>query len=328
MIRSKKKTACKRCKKTFKILHKKGSTRVKYCYACRPIVIKEKMNILQKKYAEIKQQKKGYIIPDEDQLIFYGYKEPLSKFAGGFGYKGVLSYNKEKDKVQCHLCGRLFRNVGSHSAFFHKLSASEYKIKTGLEQQTALVGEGTRNLLIAAHKEIPSFSQRGKSKKQIKAHMKKMSDKGSRKSKKQWTLERRNKHGNCPEQLVERIKKLQEKLGRRPTAKEYAKEYGSFQSITTVYGKWEDALKIAKIPLFSDEKAMRSDPDFLIEHMKQFYEKYGRSPRTSDMRRGLLPYHQIYCKVFGTLNNARQAAGIPVILMNGKYKWEEVMLKK
>jgi len=312
---------CQNCHKNYEQKKGKGSTKAKYCHPCRIIVRKEQM-----RQGQLRRNIKLHAIPDESQVMFYGYKEPLKKFAGGFGYQGVLTYSKDKDRVQCHICGRLYKNVGSHSKLTHGLTAREYKERTGLAQNTALVGEGTRALLIVAHKEIPSFSQRNKSKVDIRKHMKYMSDKANKKGVKRWSLERRNKEGNCPDQLIDRILKLKDKLGRRPTAKEYAKEYGSFQSIITVYGKWETALKFAGIPLHSTERSIKSSREFLLEHMREFYKKYKRTPRTSDMRRGLLPYHQIYCKVFGTLNRARQEAGIPVLIKISKYRYEEALI--
>lgn len=321
------KKKCQRCNKTYTQKSGKGSTRAKYCYKCRPLVRKEQMKKSESKRFEFENP-----IAQDDQVLYYGYKEPLKKYEKGFGYIGVVSYSKEKDKVQCHICGRMFRNVGSHSALNHKISAEKYKEMIGLGQNTALVGEGTRTLLITAHKDIPSFSQKGKSKKQIVSHMKKMSKngvtkgKGSRKS--SWTLERRNEEGLCPDQLIDRIIKLTEKLGERPTAKQYAEEYGSFSSIITVYGTWNKALEIAGIDTYTKEKGMRSDPQYLLENMRMFYQKYERTPRQSDMRRGLLPNHQIYNKVFGTLNRARQLAGIPVLLRVGGYRnYEEAMIK-
>lgn len=315
---------CVRCNRQFTTSHPwRGNTRAKYCVKCKAVVRKE-----QQQKSEAKRKEKEYPQAIETDLAFYGYKEPLTKFANGYGYVGVVRYNKTHDKVECHFCGKLFKNVGSHAYFSHGLKAVEYKEKTGLAQKTALVGEGTRTSLILAHKEIPSFSQRNKSPEQVKAHMVAMSKRADKKRNRvKWTLERRNENGNCPEQLIDRIKKLHIKLGKRPTAKEYQIEYGSFQSIMTVYGTWNKALAIAKISTYTDEKNLRSDPQFLLEHLRQFYRKYGRTARTSDMRRGLVPNHQIYCKVFGTLNAARQLAGVPVIIPISKYRWDEVIIK-
>lgn len=324
------KKICVRCKKEYIQKKGKGSTKAKYCLHCRPIVHKEQMIASELKRKQKKLEAENPIL-EGDQVFYYGYKEPLTKYEKGFGYRGVVTYNKEKDKVQCHICGRMYRNVGSHSHFTHRISAEKYKIMVGLTQSTVLVGEGTRTKLITAHKEIPSFSQQGKTKAQIKAHMKKMADKGvtrgkgSRKS--GWTLERRNKEGLCPDQLIDRIQKLTEKLGERPSAKQYAKEYGSFQSVITVYGTWNKALEMAGIETYSKERGMRVDRKYLLDHMRMFYQKYERTPRTSDMRRGLLPYHQAYCKVFGTLNKARQEAGVPVLLRVGGYRnYEEAII--
>ena len=49
------------------------------------------------------------------------------------------------------------------------------------------------------------------------------------------------------------IQKLTEKLGERPSAKQYAKEYGSFQSVITVYGTWNKALDMAGIETYTKE---------------------------------------------------------------------------
>ena len=58
----------------------------------------------------------------------------------------------------------------------------------------------------------------------------------------------------------------------------------------------------------------------MMEYLKQFYELHGRTPVTSDFRRGILPDVGLYNKKFGGLNKARMAAGIPVTIpVNGRY---------
>lgn len=320
---------CPECSKHF-TASGKGSTKARYCLPCRAIVRQK----YAKKYEEFRNnkrlEKKGYIIPDESLLTFYGYKEPLSKFTDGFGYVGTVAYSKEKDKVQCHLCGRMFRNVGSHAALKHKISAEAYKDKVGLPQNAALVGEDTRELLIKAHADTPSFSQVGKTPEEIREHMVKMSNKGVKRGKGKkrsgWSMERRNKTGNCPEQVISKIKILEQKLGRRPGAEEYQKEYGSISPIITIYGTWNKAVELAGLTTYTEEKEIRSDPSYLIEQMVHFYEKYGRSPKTSDGKRGLIPHHQIYHSVFGSLNNARILAGIPAVIQISKFRYDEVIL--
>lgn len=317
---------CQKCTGTYEHKGGKGSTRSKYCTPCKPIARREQFLKSEAKRNEKRLQEKGYIIPNDDELLFYGYKEPLRRVEKGYGYMGVVSYSKERDKVQCHVCGRLFKNVASHSRFTHELSASAYKTKFGLDQGTALVGEGTRQLLITAHKDTESFGLKWKTREDVREHMKSMSDKADRSKNGRWSLERRNKHGLCPDQLIDKIKKLETKLGRRPTSKEYAKEYGSFQSIITVYGTWETAIEKADLRTFSAEKSEHSNPDWLLDQLRFFYKKYGRTARTSDGKRGLVPYHQIYHKVFGSFNNARILAGVPVIIPVSKYRYDEILI--
>lgn len=273
-------------------------------------------------------EKEKSIIPSDDQLIFYGYKEPLKKYKEGFGYMGVVSYSKERDRVQCHICGRLFLNVGCHAKFAHGLLAQDYKKKVGLALKTALVGEGTREKLMKAHDQIGSFSCKNLTKKQRIEKMRKMSRLAKNKGRHGWSLEKRNETGNCPEQLVDKIKKLQIKIGKRPSAKDYQKEYGSFQSVITVYGKWNEALRVAGMTTYTDEKDIRGDENYLLEQMRFFYKKYGRTPRQSDGQRGLIPCHQLYWKKFGSMNKARELAGIPVLIPISKYRYEEVLLNK
>lgn len=325
------KKTCTKCNISFTPKTKKGV--FKYCYSCSAIVRKENEKKGSKKYQEKKQIEKGYVVPDEDELIFYGYKNPLSKFEGGFGFKGVVRYSKDAQKMQCHFCGKLFKNVGIHAKFAHSLSSEQYKKKVGLSVGTALVGEATRIRLIKAHDNVPCYSHVGKTKEQIQEHMKKMSlkarknERSGKKRTSQYSLERRNENGNCPAQLLDKIQKLAIKLGRTPYAKDYAKEYGSFQSIITVYGTWNEAVRLAGYITHTESRAVNVSRTYLLQEMIRFYKQHGRTPRTSDMKRGLLPYHQAYCKEFGTLNKARELANVPVLIQISKYRYDEVVLR-
>lgn len=319
------------CQRCFSIFTKegRGCTRAKFCDTCKPIHRKEQAKLASAKSHAKKQVAQGFVVPEPDELIFYGYKNPLRRLKPeeGYGYDGVVLYSKDAEKIQCHVCGKLFKNVGSHAKFAHKLSAEQYKKKFNLSQKTALVGEKTRVALIQAHNTIPSFSQRGKTPKQIKVHMKKMSKKANKKGSRGWSLEKRNETGMCPQQLVAKVKRLGRKLGRRPNAKDYVKEYGSYQSIITVFGTWNEAIRLAGFTTYTAERSISTDPKYLLEQMKSFYDKHGRTPRHSDMKRGLVPSHQTYWKVFGSVNKARVLAGVPALIPVGG-KWEEVIIPK
>lgn len=69
-----------------------------------------------------------------------GYRVPeLGEWDGPiFGELGVLVH--EDDRVQCHCCGRWFKNLASHAALAHGLTADEYHHVFGLKAHTALIG--------------------------------------------------------------------------------------------------------------------------------------------------------------------------------------------
>ncbi len=204
---------------------------------------------------EKKQIAKGYIFPDENDLIFYNYKEPLKKFDKGYGYYGVVLYHKDTDKVQCHFCGKVFRHVGIHAKFKHNLSAREYKEQVGLNYSTALVGEGTRQALIEMHKDIKVFGIKN-DKKTLTAHAIKMSKIAKRKGvlgKHGWSLEKKNINGTCPDQLLDKIKQMYHENNEVPSIKEFRAKHTRYTScIITTFGSWEKALSLCDF-LYTNE---------------------------------------------------------------------------
>jgi hypothetical protein len=260
-----------------------------------------------------------------DTVIFYGYKEPLVKFENGFGYRGVLSYSKDADKVQCHFCGLLFRSINNgHLDKCHKLTALTYKEKTGLSPTTALVGEGTRKKLI----------DRGWNPKHMEELKKAQQNRRDRKAKglpdlqsgKKMSLEIKNKRGTCPDQLLDKIDKTIKSFGRVPTEEEFLTFHqGKFLgSIRNTYGTWTNAL--AKLGHRPNNLGFTREE--LLEAMRNFYKVHKRTPRWSDMERGLLPSGNVYYKNFVSLNMAREEAGVPVLIPLGNRKYDEVLLKQ
>lgn len=54
-----------------------------------------------------------------------------------YGEIGVVRF--EDDRMQCHICGRWYKNVGQHSWQSHELNSDEYREAFGLNHQQALV---------------------------------------------------------------------------------------------------------------------------------------------------------------------------------------------
>lgn len=262
----------------------------------------------------------------DDNIIFYGYKEPLRKFEGGYGYLGVLSYDKSKGKVQCHLCGLLFRMINNgHLGRIHGITAREYKEKTGLSQMTALMGEETREKIITTRGHNPNCAEVLKEAQKKRRERLANGDKDLQSGFKM-SLEVRNKRGTCPDQLLDKISKTIKSYGRVVTADEFKKfHHGRFLgSVYRTYGTWEHALSLLGYRSFRGKHYKEEE---LLEAMRNFYLVNKRTPRYSDFNRGLLPSYWTYKNKFGTFNEARKRAGVPILVSNGRHYTETFDLK-
>ena len=62
-----------------------------------------------------------------------------------FGKLGVIELSFDNNKVQCHICGKYFKNIcSSHSWRKHNLTAYEYKKLFGLCNTYGLIGTETK----------------------------------------------------------------------------------------------------------------------------------------------------------------------------------------
>lgn len=265
-------------------------------------------------------------IANENNVIFYGYKEPLRKFEGGFGYQGVLMYMKDVGKVQCHLCGKLFRALNNgHLGKVHKITAAEYKEKTGLSQQTSLLSEETRVKILDRGWNPNNMEELEKARERRREITKKTGK--DPQSHPKIRLEIKNQRGTCPDQLLDIIEKTIKSHGRVMTAEEFLKFHnGKYMgSIRATYGTWTNALeKLGKRP----NNLPKYDRQSLLDALKNFYEVNKRTARWSDFARGLVPSPFAYYKQFKNLNHARLLAGVPLIIQLSSRKKEEWMPSK
>lgn len=264
-------------------------------------------------------KRNGTGVDGEGDVLFYGYKEPLRKFEGGFGYKGVISYSKDKDRIQCHFCGKLFKSINNgHLMKIHGMTASDYKQKVELSPTASLVGEGTRKKLLDRPYNPMHMEELKKAWKKRKAHIKK-TGKDSQ-SHPKMRLEIKNKRGTCPDQLLDIIEKTIKSFGRVPTMEEFKNFHGGkfYGSIRATYGTWTNAL--AKLGKNTHHKEFTTEQ--LVDAIKNFYKVNKRTPRWSDFERGLLPSSTAYYNHFKNLNHARLLAGAPLIVQMGRYRQE------
>ena len=236
-------------------------------------------------------RKKDKVLEYEDApsgyVTLYNYKEPFMKFTEGFGFKGALVFDGTSDKIQCHFCGQWFDMLPHHLRREHNMSALEYKDKVGLLKTTALINEKVRASLIASglDKRLQNLRRNRKgctvskeTKKRISATLRENFSK----------MENKNLRGTCPEQLVDRMIKKYNELGRTPTQIEFGN--GFCETVRKVYGSMKEACRVANIPYRAPSSNVKGragrSPSFTKEecmkYIHTFYLANKRFPKTRE----------------------------------------------
>lgn len=267
-----------------------------------------------------KRLRSGTIAPPDIPSIVENYKEPLRKFEVGFGYIGAITLSKDRTKIQCHYCGYFYENLSQHVKS-HGITVSQYKENTGLMSKTALIGEKLRLRRMMTFQNLTPEQRKNfiESGRKHASPMQNLTGKNGSHSP-EW----QNLRGSCPDQLLEKVREVAKKVNRTPRVRDFKKFYpGYVNAIYITFGSWQGAIKASKLEPYDPlKREVRISSDSLLEHLRRFYEINGRTASWSDMRRGLLPNDETYRQRFGTLNEARKRAGVPLLLMEGR-RWVE-----
>jgi len=140
------------------------------------------------------------------------------------------------------------------------------------------------------------------------------------------TLEQKNKKGTCPDQVLDVIKKLAEKLGRTPSLKDLIVYTGGQRYkhlVFKLFGSWKNAIHMLGLEEVSRNQnrgrsIKRYTEDELLEYLAVFYHETNKIPTATDCKRGLLPDYNSYLRIFGSFPSARRLAGIPEYV----HKWD------
>jgi hypothetical protein len=211
-------------------------------------------------------------------IWLHNAKEPLMKFEEGFGFDGVLAINGDNDKIQCHFCGEWFGSLGHHLKKEHNMTASEYKIRVGLNQKTALISERTRETLIRKNL--------GKRMKNLRPNKKHTLETRRRiaETLKQNRMEQKNRNGTCPEQLIERLQTLASELGRTPRWRELPFK----EALIKTYGSYKDACRFAGLEHRKSgqnldyKKRTKHTKEAFVSFTREFFMKANRLPGRKD----------------------------------------------
>jgi Homing endonuclease associated repeat/ROS/MUCR transcriptional regulator protein len=252
-------------------------------------------------------------------LLYENYKEPLKAIekGKGFGYYGTVAITDDKAYIQCHICGHLWPNVGAHLRK-HKITATDYKKKYGLAIETALISEPVRERMqktVVSHNPVVQAGNLPEwlaeyNRKVQSGEIKHMAHGGTSMS-----LEKRNKLGLCPDQVLEKIREYADELGHAPSYDEFKAHYKGkyYHSIIFQHGSYSAAVK--KLGLKTAQELKSPDNETLLQSLRDFHDRFARVPTKSDFERGLVGYpRQMYWRRWGSLNNARIEAGLNAVL--------------
>jgi len=254
----------------------------------------------------------GVFIPAEEWLL-EDYKEPIRPLKNGHGFYGIVVRSKDKELVMSHEDGLFYKHLNTqHAKKFGYKNLKEYKSQYGISQTTPLCG---LSISKKNHdKAMGYFAKQGA------VQLKKIREKGQQALKdrrgSRMSLEVRNKRGTCPDQLLDKILKLKEKLRYTPSANDFKSEYGAgfLSSIENYFGTYLNAVKSASLIPNSIERPRGYTSQELINRLWLFLQTYGYTPLSKDFGNGILPTKQAYYRYWRTLNAARLNAGVPLVM--------------
>lgn len=278
---------------------------------------------------KIEKDKKEIKIGDH-WLTLANYKEPLTEIPKeeGYGYWGTIACTLDGEYMQCHICGNLFYDVGSHARQAHKITLKDYRYKFQLMKTNVLISERER------------FKRKNRMIEYLKTLTEEEKQKRNEKASSRWketgyakrllagqpkkTLEGKNKDNSCPDQQLKIIKNCADAIGCTPSLKDLINYDNGSQRykhlIFKTYGSWVNALKMLKMrpkeakDVWSGKRSY--DDEELLEYMRIYAQENNQIPTATDCKRGLLPAYDIYQRHFGSFIKAREMAGVMNFIEN------------
>lgn len=244
----------------------------------------------------------------------YKAQEPFMKVKRGYGYQGVVMYDDAEDKVQCHICGAWFANLGQHTKRAHEMQIDGYKMEYGLSLRTALCSKK----ISAAHRKtglrlyakkasgLIRASKLNRTRRTVKAkNQVNRQDPNS-------SMQAKNYRGLCDLQIRARYEVVKKIVGRIPTSGDFikhdAKLYGAAcarYGSPNGFRKW-----LGENPLTNNE--YQTIPDIsLIAALRKKADSVGRV-RVHHFKKATkgFPHFTVFYRAFGSWSNALRMAGL------------------
>lgn len=322
-------SACKECRKEYFVAGQKAKpSEFKECPVCHEVrkiaPHRNKCSQCRKIQADIN---KGRMrAPDYTEVNTSNFKEPMQKVEDGFGYYGAITTTNDEQLIQCHVCGYYFARLSSHIMNKH-MPVREYKLKFGLRIKDGLLSpvarkEAQMGFNRSARDQRRNLEKMWQRTKQLRAEGKLKTGGPT------WTAQTRNEKGMCRDQTLAKLQSVAATNGGKITTKLYEAEYGqgAMETVRYWFGSWEAALQEAGLAshkkLKTEERHARAQSYLLA--IKRFHKETGRTPQSSDFNSvEYLPAQRSVSRMFKTLNDARQLAGVPQLMKVGG-RWIEV----
>jgi hypothetical protein len=259
------------------------------------------------------------------ELVYLNYKEPLKEIEDGHGYWGTIAQSKDGSEIQCHICGKMFSNLGSHVFHAHEMKAEEYKDRFKLAKMTPLCSDEFSKIAKERTLEwMSKMTPEALAQMHVKtngAHDKRVIQPRT------MTLEELNRKGICPDQLLDKIREASVSLGKTPTVTEFNtfhKTQRFIVPVTRTFGSWKQACEYAGLtPNKTGGKGGAQTvytKEQLLQFLKDYQERTGLPPTANDCARGFIPSLATYIKHFGSIKKAREAAGLDSFVST---RWKE-----
>lgn len=251
--------------------------------------------------------------------MLYKGNPPFIKNENGFGVLGDVKIDKRNGKLECHLCGKFFINLSSHSANGHKIKCRDYKIKFGLPLSKGLCSK--QESLKRSKRSIKSYKKNLKNKKilpiqEVLGVCKNAREVAIRKSiisnkYSDNSAYNRNQYASCDLQIIDRYNVLCKIIGHdNPVQSEYitydrkllSHIYKRFGSINN----FREANNLSIIKQGGEEKVSRLD---VIAELRKFFFKNNIIPRPKNFTSINCSRTTVYSK-FGSWKNALVNSGL------------------
>lgn len=260
--------------------------------------------------------------PDYEGVTTEGYKEPMQAVEDGFGYYGAITRTTDGKHIQCHMCGYYFANLAAHVHYKHQIKVRDYKTTYGLRITAGLVSPHERQAEQRRFNE-KIRAQAGKNAQIARVALAKRRAEPDYQPAPKWSAQMRNEEGRCRDQTIARIRHVADLNEGRPSFNAYTRVFGGGAMGTVKYwfGSWNAAVIAAGYEPASSVRIRTRNQrvELALIGMRDFYEKHGRTPQTADFRASpSLPHPNFVAKEFGSLNEARREAGVPLLIRRGR----------